>query len=215
MAAAPSLLRDIPMDGEEVVGVSIDGPVLDLVDLDQVNPGPAAADVPFGSNCGSCAKFLAINDPRRDDPDFMDRYLSGHMKCPSSLPELILMKNKGRTVDDVVMRADTPACTKFVYEPTRASKDLVEVMNRLAHLQRGELEVVAVSMDSLRHMKKVEARFGYRIGQIIPVHIHGRSDITGKVLGIDVGKRKLLLEVVLDGAPRRVTMKIPEALEID
>jgi len=186
-----------------------------------VDPGPAIDDVPFGSNCGSCVKFLAINDIRRDDPEYMAKYLAHvNQQCPACLPELTLQKERARrrnntlTLVDVVRKADSPACTKFVYNHERASANLVEVMNRLSRLHPGEFHVVASSMDELKRIKSVEERFGYRMGDTVPVQVRGRR-MDGLVVGFDVPQRKLHLEVVLDGRKHRTTLRIQEATLLD
>jgi len=215
-ALASSVLRDAESLVQHVGSIADMRSAINIASLADVDPGPGLDDVPYGNNCGSCAKFLALNDPRRDDPEFMDRYVAfDSLKCPAAFPELILEKRKHMDVESVVRRANSPACTKFAFSRERASDDLVAVMDGLARLTRDELEVVAVSMDSLRKAKAVEERFGYRIGSTIPLYVRGRTDLTGKVLGINVSKRQLVLEAVIDGITRHVIMPIPSARLLD
>ncbi len=215
-ALASNVLRDAEALVQHVGSIADMRSAINIASLADVDPGPGVDDVPYGNNCGSCSKFLALNDPRRDDPEFMDRYVAfDSLKCPAAFPELILEKRKHMDVESVVRRADSPACTKFSFSRERASDDLVSVMDGLARLTRDELEVVAVSMDSLRKAKAVEERFGYRIGSTIPLYVRGRTDLTGKVLGINVGKRQLVLEAVIDGVTRHVLMPIPSARLLD
>lgn len=215
-AAAKALSASVLRDAENLVqhvGTPADHRLaIELARLADIDPGPDVSDVPYGNNCASCSKFLAINDVRRDDPDFMDRYVSfENLKCPAAFPELILQKRPHMDAESVVRRADSQACTKFSFSRERASADMLAVMEGLARLNRSELEVVAVSMDSLRKAKAVEERFGYRIGSTIPLFVRGRTDLFGTVLGIDVAKRRLILEAVIDGVSRHVVMPIPAA----
>jgi hypothetical protein len=208
-------------DDRVVLPDNTDVTTLSVEEWAGVDPGPAIDDVPFGSNCGSCVKFLAINDVRRDDPEFMTKYLTYvNQQCPACLPELALQKERARTrndkltLADVVRKADSPACTKFVYNHERASENLVEVMNRLSRLHPGEFNVVASSMDELKRIKSVEERFGYRLNETIPVQVRGRR-VDGVIVGFDVPQRKLHVEVMLDGRKHRTTMKIQEATILD
>lgn len=228
-AAKPSLQRTdlhVPTqyDDDDRVTLPEDADVTTTLSVEEwegIDPGPGIDDVPFGSNCGSCIKFLAINDVRRDDPAYMTKYLTYiNQQCPACLPEVALAKERARarnhkpTLADVVRKADSPACSKFVYNHERASTDLVEVMNRISRLHPGEFNVVASSMDDLKRIKSVEEKFGYRMGDSVPVQVRGRR-MDGIVVGFDVPQRKLHLEVVLDGRKHRTSLKIQEATLLD
>lgn len=213
--AAASLDLAAPLVQHEesygVVDADGDEP-LDLEALEVLNPGPPATAVVFGPNCGSCSSFLALNDPRRDDPAFMESYFARSSACPMASPELVKKKYPEKELTDCVVRATDRARRCFKVDRSRASKDLVSVLEQMPKLSRGELDIITVLMVHMQKIKSDEERLGYRIGQSIPVLLRGRADQTGVIAGFD--GNKLIVSTMIDGRRRLVTMRVPEAQEI-
>ena len=155
-------------------------PTREFIDLSSIPAGPGADDVDFGANCGSCSKYLAIDDARRADPEFMESYLSGNSFCPLAVPELL--KNTAKPFADQLARADSKACSRFQHASFQASDNFNTAVSRLKLLTRGELDVVALMLNSLLKLKDLEDKFGYKINQAVPVTLNNER-VQGRVIG--------------------------------
>lgn len=179
-----------------------------LVDVSKLNPGPDAADVPFGFNCGSCSKFLALNDPRRDDPEFMEGYLSSSQHCPAAVIELVRAKNK--TPDEIVRRANDTACNKFKIATKRATSEFIELLSTVRSVTKGEFDVLTSQLDTIQREKALEEKYGYKLGDSVKTHVPGVDGVVNaRVIGFK-GKNVVLVATI---GQKRVTLRqpIPEA----
>jgi hypothetical protein len=182
-----------------------------FVDLSKLDPGPDASDVSCGYNCASCMKFLALNDPRRDDPEFMERYLSIANHCPVALPNIVKIP-KNKTIDDIVARANTVACSKFKLNKHKASEHLVLAIDTIRLLTKGEFDVVASSLGEISKQKALEEKYGSRIGDAVTTSVSGYDgNYKGRVIGfqgknllirVTIGKKELTVRrPVIDAKP--------------
>lgn len=176
-----------------------------FIDTTHLDPGPAAADVPFGFNCGSCSKFLALNDARRDDPDFMESYLSSNGHCPLALIQTVRVKDN-KTPDELVRRAPDVACSKFKINKQRATPEFLELLERVRGTTRGEFDVISSQLDGFHREKLLEDRYGYRLGEIVKTRFAGVPHaVNARVIGFK-GKN-IILQAKIDG--RTVTARQP------
>lgn len=179
-----------------------------FVDLSAIPAGPGADDVDFGANCGSCSKYLASDDSRRHDPDFMESYLAGNSVCPVAIPELVKTKT---TTHDYAVRADSKACAKFQFASFQASANFTSALTHLKLLTRGELDVVALMLNSLLKLKDKESDFGYKINQVVPVTLNGEA-LKGRVLGF---KGRFLVVGVRYAGRNRTVRVLPPAKTVN
>ena len=177
---------------------------INKVDITKIDPGPEVEDVPCGFNCGSCSHFLKLNDPRRDDPQFMEDYLRLSSSCPVAILELV--KLKGRDINDVVARANTTACTKFKLNMNRTSPDFRRVLESVRSLDKGEFDILVANMDKISREKAMEGRYGCKIGELIRTKVSGiDGTVQAKVTGFS-GK-SIVARVIHQG--RAYTVKLP------
>lgn len=166
----------------------------EIIDISKIDPGPSREDVPCGYNCGSCRKFLALNDPRRDDPEFMENYLGSNDHCPIALPELA--KVKGKTIDEIVSRANDTACPKFKLDTRRISEEFGSLLGKIRLLTKGEFDILAASLDTIGREKALEEKYGYRLNERVKTSVQGYDGVhSGIVVGFK-GKNVLIKVVV-------------------
>lgn len=139
--------------------------------IEQCDPGPALNEVPCGFNCGSCSKFVKIDDARRQDSEWLTAQMEKKVakRCPFLFPEDLDIA-AGKSVNDYVMRADSPACDKFSLSELRASTHLRDVLTIVRqHITSDELTVLQFSIEHTRKLKKESVNNGYSLGQHIDV----------------------------------------------
>lgn len=185
---------------------------INKIDLSKIDPGPEIADVPCGFNCGSCSHFIKLDDPRRDDPQFMEDYLRLSSSCPVAILELV--KLKGKDVNEVLAKANSTACPKFKLNPKRASTNLKAVIEAVRCLEKGEFDILASNMDKIARDKSMEGRYGCRIGEVIKTRLQGFDHpVDAKVTGFQ-GK-SIVARVIHLGKTYMVKLPVVEARVIE
>lgn len=195
--------RNARINPEDLNQASLSGD--QFVDTTHLDPGPPASDVPFGYNCGSCSKFLALNDARRDDPEFMETYLASAQHCPLAVIQVMRIKGD-KTPDELVRRANNSACGKFKIDNKRATPEFIELLAAVRGTTRGEFDVITSQLDTIHREKTLEDRYGYRLGEIIKTRLAGvEGPVSARVVGFK-GKN-VVIQAKVDG--RIVTAKLP------
>jgi hypothetical protein len=142
--------------------------------LAKCDPGPAVtADTPCGFNCGSCDKFVPLNDPRREDSEWLTAQLNrkAATRCPFLFPEELEIA-EGKTINDYVMRADTKACDKFRFNENRAGEQLKLVIDTMRkYITADELQILQFQIEQTRKLKAVSADNGYSLGERVQLNI--------------------------------------------
>jgi hypothetical protein len=136
------------------------------VDLSSVDPGPERSEVACGFVCGSCRKFVKIDDPIRQDPEWLSEQNNkkASSRCPFLFPdEVEIQENK--KLSDFVMKADTKACDKFALEEEYASDSLQKSLGLMRGMNRGEIDVLYHSIENIRVLKQDEDKHGYNLGE--------------------------------------------------
>jgi hypothetical protein len=215
-ASTQDILSDFEEQTQAIAGDEFDGATeaknqnvaINKIDLSKIDPGPEIADVPCGFNCGSCIRFLKLNDPRRNDPEFMEAYLASNERCPVALPELVKLK-KDQIIDNQIARANTTACQKFKLSRRRCTSEFLQVMDTVKCLDKGEFDILAASMDSMSREKSLEDRYGYKLGEVVKTQVQGIDHLVdARVTGFQ-GKSVIAKAKYLD---RVITVKIPVAV---
>jgi hypothetical protein len=184
-----------------------------FIDTTHLDPGPDASDVPFGFNCGSCSKFLALNDPRRDDPAFMESYLSSNSHCPLALIQTVKVRDN-KSPDELVRRAPDVACSKYKINKTRATPEFLELLEHVRGTTRGEFDVLSAQLDGIHREKLLEDRYGYRLGEIVKIRVAGVAHaVNARVIGFK-GKN-IILQAKVDGKLITVRQPIAEARVVE
>jgi hypothetical protein len=181
-------------------------------DLSRLDPGPDRDSVQVGYNCGSCKKFLALNDERRDDPEYMERYLSSNHHCPVAVLEFTRLK--GKNIEDVVARANSSACSKFELDPNRARKELNDVLDSVHALSTGEFDILAVSLEGIKKQKTFEDKYDLKLGQRIKTAIAGHEGTFDAIVKGYKGKY-VLLEARIGNQTYRLKRAVIEAKVLD
>jgi hypothetical protein len=197
-------MNEMPVEDAELELEQVEAQANVSFDLTQLDPGPDRDSVPFGYTCGSCKNFLALNDPRRDDPDFMETYLSAREHCPVAMLEFVKLKN--RDPNEVVARATSTACSKFSVAISRMRPELRSAMADIKLLTKGEFDVLAVSLDAIRRQKALGEQYGMQIGEKIKTPISGREGLYDAVV-IGYKGKNVLLQVRIDS--HVLTLKRP------
>lgn len=194
------------------------------VDLSQIDPGPDASEVGCGFNCGSCTKFVKLDDPRRDDPDWLNEQLNRKPKsrCPFLFPDEIEVQ-ESKTVEDYIVRADTRACDHFVFDEDRASPDMQALLVLVrSKTGRNELDVIAHMVERIRNMKIDEDKYGYSIGERVRTayrNLEGDS-VTLDCEVIEFQRRKgaeVIVRVIkkVKGCPARLAIAARRGMVVD
>lgn len=173
-----------------------------VVDWRRVDPGPEVRDVGFALTCGSCTKFVALNDPRRRNPAQMDAWLQ-KPHCPRLVLEDIRVP-VGRQAEDCVPRADMRACDRYVLNKAVAAlstDNFLGVLEDLAKLPRQEIDVMAVLLQRIYRRKTYEEKCGYSIGERLVVPYQSRK-ISVEVVGF---QRRRGAEVLVQGVEAKST----------
>lgn len=150
------------------------------VDLKYFDAGPNKQDVPFGFFCGSCLKFLSWDDPRRQDPTFMQ-----DLKQREHCPRLTLTEQPipiTLPLEEFIPQADQPGCDAFLLDRDQAPAAVAEIVEQLDSLSFEETSVVGFEVHRSFLAKKHGERFGYQLGDIISVRKAGRP-IQVRVVG--------------------------------
>lgn len=210
--------------GEDSADDSSDEDELTLIEqIQRCDPGPSVKDVDCGFNCGSCEKFVPLNDPRREDSEWLTRQLNRKAKtrCPYLFPEELDVP-EGKTINEYIMRADTPACEQFRFNERRASTELAAVIDAIrSKVRTGELAILQFQIESTRKLKKESASNGYELGEKVPLRlqIHGVEKlVTCEVVDY---QRKKGAEVIVrpitndPGVPRRVAIAARRAVSVE
>ena len=182
--------------------------------IENCDPGPEISEVACGFLCGSCSKFVKIDDPRRQDSQWITAQMEKKVakRCPFLFPEELDVA-EGKSISNYVMRADSPACDKFAISEARATPHLREVLSLVrAHLTPDELTVLQFSISHTRKLKEESVNNGYSIGQKIDVPMmQGGIPRNVKCEVIDF-QRKKGAEVIV--RPLVVETGIPKRLSI-
>jgi hypothetical protein len=136
-------------------------------DLSAVDPGPEIEEVECGFNCGSCTKFVKLDDPIRKDPEWITTQISrkSRSRCPFLFPEEMEVPD-AKSVSDLVVRADSKACDHFAFNEDRASEHLTIALDVIrAKLNKDEIDIVSHSVDRIRGLKSEENKYGYQLGE--------------------------------------------------
>lgn len=153
-------------DESDVDSSVVDEDEDNIVDLSAIDPGPTRVEVGCGFNCGSCRKFVAINDPVRDDPEWLSKQnmKKANNRCPFLFPdELDVPENK--KLADLVMKADTKACDRFDLDEDHASEALQKSLSIMRNMTREEVDVLFHCVESVRGLKADEDKYGYALGE--------------------------------------------------
>ena len=142
------------------------------IDLTYFDAGPDKQDVPFGFFCGYCSKFLSWADPRRKDACFMSSILQKE-HCPRlTLTEQPIPKTI--PIDEFIPRADQAGCDAFVLDQDMAPASVADIIEHLDSLSFDETSVVGFEVHRSFLAKKHGERFGYQLGDVLPVRKAGR-----------------------------------------
>lgn len=157
------------------------------VDLTSVDPGPTREEVGCGFHCGSCRKFVAINDPIRNDPEWLTKQNAkkSSNRCPFLFPdEIDIPENK--KLSDLVMKADTKACDRFDLDEDHASEALRKSLSIMRAMPREEIDVLFHCVEHVRSLKSDEDKYGYSLGEQMRLPV---KDLPG-------GEQRVLFEVI-------------------
>ena len=141
-------------------------------DLSVVDPGPDLNEVSCGYNCGSCTKFVKLDDPIRNDPAWITTQMErkARSRCPFLFPdEIDIAENK--SINDYVVCADTKACDQFHFNEDRGSEELAQALNIVRKLQRDEIDVVSYLVERIRSLKLDEDKYGYKLGERMELRV--------------------------------------------
>lgn len=160
-------------------------------DLRYFDPGPQASDVPFGFTCGSCAKFVHWDDPRRKNHAFMAS-VAQHDHCPRiTLTEQPIPMTL--PLEEFIPQADQPGCDAFALNADAAPASVADVIERLDSLSFDELAVVGFEVHRSYLAKKHGERFGYVMGDDLIIRKAGKP-LQVRVIGF---QRKSGEEVIV------------------
>ena len=201
-----------------------DEDALTLADqIAQCDPGPAVTEVACGFNCSSCDKFVAINDPIRDDSEWLTSQVNKKAKsrCPFLFPdELDIAEDK--TINDYVMRADSKACEQFRFNEHRAGEHLRSCIDLIReHIPVDELAILQFQIEQTRKLKKESASNGYELGSKVKLRMIVRGVeklVTFKVIDF---QRKKGAEVIVrpitndEGVPKRMAIPALRVVHVD
>lgn len=187
-------------------------------DLSKIDPGPEISEVTCGFNCGSCTKFVKLDDPVRGNPEWVTKQIESKASrlCPFLFPEDI--DTQGKPVSDFVVRADSKACDKFDFNDERASQTLLSVLGSVRLMDSSEIDVLAFSVDRIRTQKTSEALYGYTLGERCAVKCKGiERPVKCEVIDF---QRKKNAEVIVrplekvKGIPSRLSIPARCAVEV-
>ena len=191
--------------------------------IQKCDPGPEVTDVECGFNCGSCEKFVPLNDPRREDSEWLTRQLNRKAKtrCPYLFPEELDVA-EGKVINDYIMRADTHACEQFRFNERRASTDLASVIELIrSKVHVGELAILQFQIESTRKLKKESASNGYELGEKVPLRLPVQGSEKLVMCEVVDYQRKKGAEVIVrpitndPGVPRRVAIAARRVASIE
>lgn len=177
----------------------------------RIDPGPDPKTVPFGLNCGSCKKFVKLDDPRRDDPEWLLAMSKKKDRCPLmfATEDYDLTTISTEELSKYIATADRPECEKFVVNDAKCSPELIEVITKAREaLTLDELLVFNFMATGIEKLKASERRHGYRIGETVEVY---EGDKTYKSKVIDFQRRSHMEVIVqtLNRPGKQVKMCIP------
>lgn len=208
-------------DDESSVDVEDETPVHDL---GKVDPGPEVSEVACGFNCGSCNKFVKLDDPIRKDPEWLSSNLEkrSKLRCPFLFPDEIEVP-ENKSIHDFVMRADSKACDHFHFNEDRATENLTTVLNIVrAKLDRDEIDVVSHLVDRVRGMKADEDKHGYQLGEQMRIRYKtlGGDEVTVRCEVIEFQRKKGAEVIVrplskIKGVPSRLAISARRAIVVD
>lgn len=210
-------------DGEDGEDSSAEDELTLIEQIQKCDPGPSAADVECGFNCGSCEKFVPLNDPRREDSEWLTRQLNRKAKtrCPYLFPEELDVAD-GKVINDYIMRADTHACEQFRFNERRASPELASVIEAIRSSVRvGELAILQFQIESTRKLKKESASNGYELGEKVPLRLPVKGSEKLVMCEVIDYQRKKGAEVIVrpitndPGVPRRVAIAARRVVSVE
>lgn len=182
--------------------------------LSAVDPGPAVTDVPCGFNCGTCSKFVKLDDPRREDPEWLTEMINkkASARCPFAFPEEIVPA-EGKSIKDYVVRADSTPCEKFDLMASRLDEQTLSVLSAIRSCSSDMVSVFAFEINKIKSLKSEEERYGYRLGAVItlPYTLPDGNTVDLKCEVIDF-QRKKGAEVIV--RPRNQRKGVPAKLAI-
>ena len=184
-------------------------------DPDKIDAGPEVSEVPFGHNCASCALFVKWDDPRREDPAWLERIESqgNKRRCPKLFgPD----EFEAEDPQEVVAQASDPACTKYTLNENNAPEGFTTVLESVKReFGIPELEVLFAISEKLLKGKEMERNMGYRYGQIVNI-LHDDTPVKATVVDF---RKKRGSEVVVrydyKGSRYRKAIPAIRAVEID
>lgn len=214
---------DEDIDSDSAVDADDEDDEVPVHDLGKVDPGPELSEVACGFNCGSCMKFVKIDDPIRKDSEWLTSNLEkkSKLRCPFLFPdEIDVPENK--SIHDFVMRADSKACDHFNFNEDRATENLTAVLNIVrAKLDRDEIDVVSHLVDRVRGMKADEDKYGYQLGEQMRIRYKTKDgEVTVKCEVIEFQRKKGAEVVVrpmskVKGVPSRLAISARRAVVVD
>jgi|ERR1035437_1332555 hypothetical protein len=187
-------------------------------DLSAVDPGPEIEEVECGFNCGSCTKFVKLDDAIRKDPEWITTQISkkSRSRCPFLFPEEMEVPDS-KSVSDLVVRADSKACDHFAFNEDRASEHLTVALDVIrAKLTKDEIDIVSHSVDRIRGLKSEESKYGYQLGEQMRLQF-GEHVIKCEVVEF---QRKKGAEVIVrplskvKGVPNRLQISARKAVAV-
>ena len=184
-------------------------------DNSKIDAGPEVSEVPFGHNCASCALFVKWDDPRREDPAWLEKIESqgNKRRCPK-----LFGPDEFDTEDpqEVVAQASDPACTKYALNENNAPEGFITVLESVKReFGIPELEVLFAISEKLRKGKEMERNMGYRYGQSVNI-LH--EDTPVKATVVDFRKKRgseVVVRYDYKGSRYRKAIPAIRAVEID
>lgn len=209
-------------EGASAVDTDNDGEE-DEVDLAGIDAGPDVSEVPCGFNCASCTKFVKLDDPIRQDPEWLTEQVSKRAKsrCPYLFPDEIEVP-ENKNLNDFIVRADSRACDHIHFNEDRAPAHLTTLLKIIrTETAREELDLVAHLVDRIRGLKSEEDKHGYVLGEQMRVRYKtkdGEQNIKCEVIEF---QRKKGSEVIvrpmvkIKGVPSRLAVPARRAVVVD
>lgn len=177
----------------------------------KLDPGPDPKDVPFGLNCGSCKKFVKLDDPRRDDPEWLLSMSKKKDRCPLlfATDDWDLTQVPAEQISQYIPTADRPECDKYAVDENKCSDELREVITiARERLTVDELNVFNSMAAGIEKLKAQERKMGYRIGEIVEVWEEDKV-YRSKVVDFQRRAHSEVIVQTLNRPGRQVRMSIP------
>ncbi len=160
-------------------------------DYSDLDPGPDRNDVPFGDNCASCKLFVKWDDPRREDPEWLEKMDSVKHRCPKLFGP-IEFDVSDADPQKFIAQADDEACDKYSLDDEKAPEHFIDALNNVkSNFEIPEFRVLMLSAKHILRGKEMEKEMGYRYNQTVTVLLKGSSKtLEAKAKVFDFQKKK-------------------------